>query len=123
MVLHALLLLCPPLELTDLFNYLGYARLGELHRLNPYTSVIVLAHHDPIYGLTSWHHLRSPYGPLFTLATYPLALVPISVACWMLKIATVLASLGVIAPSGGARGSSAATLGSRCFSWPPTRSS
>ena len=35
--LHAILLLSPPQQLTDLFNYLGYARLGGLHHLNPYT--------------------------------------------------------------------------------------
>jgi len=95
--LHAVLLLSPPLELTDLFNYLGYARLGGLHHLNPYTHVIAAAPNDPIYGMTSWHNLRSPYGPAFTLLTYPLALVPVPVACWLLKAATVLASLGFIA--------------------------
>ena len=95
--LHAVLLLSPPLELTDLFNYLGYARLGGLHHLNPYTHVIGAASHDPVYGLTSWRNLRSPYGPAFTLATYPLALLPLPVAYWALKTATVLASLGLIA--------------------------
>jgi alpha-1,6-mannosyltransferase len=94
--LHAVLLLSPPLQLTDLFSYLGYARLGELHRLNPYTQVIALARRDPVYGLTSWRNMPSPYGPMFTLATYPLALVPLPVAYWVLKTATVLASLGFI---------------------------
>ena len=28
---------------------------------------------DPVYRFTSWHSLRSPYGPLFTALTYPLA--------------------------------------------------
>ncbi len=37
--LHLILLLSPPMQLTDLFNYLGYARLGALHHLNPYTHV------------------------------------------------------------------------------------
>jgi len=95
--LHAVLLLCPPLELTDLFNYLGYARLGALHHLNPYTHVMAVARRDPIYGLTSWHNLHSPYGQAFTLLTYPLALVPVPVAYWVVKVATVLASLGFIA--------------------------
>jgi hypothetical protein len=95
--LHAVLLLSPPLQLTDLFNYLGYARLGALHHLNPYTHVIGAVSHDPVYGMTSWHNLHSPYGFAFTLLTYPLGLMPLSVAYWLLKTATVLASLAFIA--------------------------
>jgi hypothetical protein len=95
--LHALLLLSPPLQLTDLFNYLGYARLGALHHLNPYTHVIGAEQHDPIFGMTSWRDLRSPYGPAFTLLTYPLGLLALPVAYWALKTMTVLASLGFIA--------------------------
>jgi hypothetical protein len=95
--LHLILLMSPPLQLTDLFNYLGYARLGGLHHLNPYTHVIAQEIHDPVYRFTSWHHLLSPYGPLFTAVTYPLALVPLPVAYWALKVITVLLSLGFIA--------------------------
>jgi hypothetical protein len=95
--LHMVLLLSPPLQLTDLFNYLGYARLGALHHLNPYTYVIANERHDPVYELTTWYNLRSPYGPAFTLLTYPLALMPLPVAYWVLKTVTVLASLGFIA--------------------------
>ena len=95
--LHAVLLLSPPLQLTDVFNYLGYARLGALHHLNPYTHVIGAVSHDPVYGMTSWHNLHSPYGFAFTLLTYPLGLMPLAVAYWLLKTATVLTSLGFIA--------------------------
>jgi uncharacterized membrane protein len=95
--LHVVFLLSPPLALTDLFNYLGYARLGALHHLNPYTHAIAGERHDPVYGLSSWHHLHSPYGPAFTLLTYPLGLLPLPVAFWLLKTATVLASLGFLA--------------------------
>jgi hypothetical protein len=95
--LHVVLLLSPPLALTDVFNYLGYARLGALHHLNPYTHVIAAERHDPVYWLSSWHNLHSPYGPGFTLLTYPLGLLPLPVAYWVLKTATVLASLGFIA--------------------------
>ncbi|MGQ4828125.1 hypothetical protein, partial [Enterococcus faecalis] len=35
--IHLIFLMSPPLQLTDLFNYLGYARLGAVHHLNPYT--------------------------------------------------------------------------------------
>jgi hypothetical protein len=94
---HAILLLSPPLQLTDLFNYLGYARLGGLHHLNPYTHVMSGELHDPIFRFTSWHQLRSPYGPLFTAFTYPVAFLPLPVAYWVLKCVTVLLSLGFIA--------------------------
>ena len=96
-VVHAILLMSPPLQLTDLFNYLGYARLGGLHHVNPYTHGIASELHDPVYRFTTWHHLRSPYGPLFTALSYPLAWLPVPVAYWALKIATVAASLGFIA--------------------------
>jgi Glycosyltransferase family 87 len=93
---HAILLLSPPLQLTDLFNYLGYARLGGLHHLNPYTHVMSGEVLDPIFRFTSWHQLRSPYGPLFTALTYPVAFLPLPVAYWLLKLVTVLLSLGFI---------------------------
>lgn len=95
--LHAVLLLSPPLQLTDVFNYLGYARLGALHGLNPYTHGIAMAQHDPVFPFSTWHHLRSPYGPLFTLGSYALAPLGLPVAYWILKLVTVAASLGCVA--------------------------
>jgi hypothetical protein len=96
LALHAILLMGPPLTLTDLFNYLGYARLGGLHHLNPYTHVIQAELHDPIFRFTTWHNLRSPYGPLFTAASYLVAALPLASAYWTLKVAAVLASLTFI---------------------------
>jgi hypothetical protein len=93
---NLVLLLGPPLQLTDLFNYLGYARLGALHGLNPYTHVVNAEVFDPIYRFTSWHNLPSPYGPLFTALTYPLAWLPLPIAYWVVKVATVAASLGFV---------------------------
>jgi Glycosyltransferase family 87 len=95
--LHLILLLSPPMQLTDLFNYLGYARLGALHHLNPYTHVIRQELFDPVYAFSSWHNLRSPYGPLFLALTYPLALVSLPLAYWAVKLATVAVSLAFIA--------------------------
>jgi hypothetical protein len=95
--LHVLLLLSPPLQLTDLFNYLGYARLGAVHHLNPYISTINSESFDPVYRFTTWNNLPSPYGPLFTAISYPIALLPLPVAYWALKLLAVLASLGLIA--------------------------
>ena len=95
--LHAILLLSPPQQLTDLFNYLGYARLGGLHHLNPYTHPIADEIHDPVYRFTTWHHLLSPYGQLFTALTYPLARLPLPAAYWSVKVLTVLMSLSFVA--------------------------
>ncbi len=94
---HLLLLLAPPFQLTDVPNYLGYARLGGLHGLNPYTHVIGQEMHDPIYHFATWTNLHSPYGELFTALSYPLAFLPIPVAYWIVKVATVALSLGLIA--------------------------
>jgi Glycosyltransferase family 87 len=93
---HVLLLLAPPFQLTDMGNYLGYARLGGLHGLNPYTHVIGQEMHDPIYHFATWDNLHSPYGELFTALSYPLAFLPIPVAYWIVKVVTVALSLGLI---------------------------
>ena len=96
-VVQLILLLAPPFQLTDMFNYLGYARLGGLHGLNPYTHVIGQEMHDPVYHFATWANLHSPYGELFTALTYPLARLPLPVAYWIVKVATVALSLGLIA--------------------------
>jgi alpha-1,6-mannosyltransferase len=94
--LHVVWLLAPLMPLTDVFNYLGYARLGVVHGLNPYAHGIAAAPHDPTLPLVTWRHLRSPYGPLFMLGSYALGPLSLPVAYWLLKTATVAASLGCI---------------------------
>jgi hypothetical protein len=96
LAMHVILLMSPPLQLTDIFNYLGYARLGGLHHLNPYTHVISQEIHDPVYRLATWHGLHSPYGPLFTAASYLLPFGSLAAAYWAIKVATVLASLAFL---------------------------
>ncbi len=91
-----ILLLSPPLQLNDVFNYIGYAHLGGLHQLNPYTHTIKQESFDPVFRFASWDNLRSPYGPLFSALTFPLAYLPLPVAYWILKLVTVLMSLGFI---------------------------
>jgi hypothetical protein len=95
--LHAIWLLAPLMPLTDVFNYIGYARLGALHGFNPYQHGIGVALHDPVNLLTTWHNLKTPYGPLFTVTTYALAPLPLPIAYWLLKLLTVAASLGCVA--------------------------
>jgi hypothetical protein len=95
--LHVIFLLSPPLTLTDVFNYLNYGRMESVYHLNPYTTIPVLEPHgDPTFLLSNWHGLLSPYGPLFTVFT--IALVPLGVAgsFWAMKVALMLASLGVV---------------------------
>jgi hypothetical protein len=91
---HAIFLVAPPMALTDVFNYINYARMEVLHHLNPYTSIpIVEPHSDPTFALSNWHELLSPYGPLFTMLTF--AVVPLGVAgsFWALKVVLMIASL------------------------------
>ena len=95
---HAVLLLSPPLSLTDIFNYVNYARMEAVHHLNPYTTIPILEpHNDPSFALSNWHELLSPYGPIFTLMTF--IVVPLGVAgsFWALKVLLMLASLATVA--------------------------
>ncbi len=94
--INVILLMGPPLQLTDVFNYLGYARLGGLHGLNPYTHVITGERYRPGVPLLQLAQPASPYGPLFTAITYPLAFLPLPVAYWVLKAVMVAASLGFL---------------------------
>lgn len=94
---HIIFLLGPPIGSNDVFTYLAYARLGGLHGFNPYNHVIAGEVYDPAFLFAGWHHLSSPYGPLFTALTYPLAWMPLSVAFWIMKVAMTLCSLGLLA--------------------------
>jgi hypothetical protein len=95
---HVVFFLSPPLAYTDVFNYLNYGRMGIVHHLNPYTSIPALEpHSDPTFAISNWHHLASPYGPLFTLLTYALVPLGVPVSFWVLKLALALASLGTLA--------------------------
>jgi hypothetical protein len=93
---HAIVLLAPPLLLTDVYNYVSYAKLGVVHHLNPYVHPPRAARHDVIYPYATWHYQATPYGPLFTLATYPLARLGLPAGVWILKFVTVLSSLGCV---------------------------
>jgi hypothetical protein len=90
---QTILVLGPPLPLTDVFNYELYGRMAALHGLNPYRALPVAAAHDPAYGLANWHHLSSPYGPLFTLLSE--ALVPFGVHGWLWAWKLVVLACGV----------------------------
>jgi hypothetical protein len=96
-VLHLIFFLSPPLTLTDVFNYLNYGRMEAVHHLNPYTTIPALEpHSDPTFGISNWHGLLDPYGPLFTL--FAMALVPLGLAAsfWAMKAALMVASLATV---------------------------
>src|SRR5689334_2331037 len=70
----------PVLLSHDVYSYVDYARLGVRHGLDPYVQPPLAAPGDPAYAPVTWTEATSAYGPLFTLATYPLAWLPVGVA-------------------------------------------
>lgn len=91
------LLLGPPLLSQDVFGYLAFARLGVLHGLDPYTHVAAQAPTDAVFPFIGWPFQHSPYGPLFTLGSYPLAWLGLAGGLWALKGLAVATSLGAVA--------------------------
>jgi hypothetical protein len=90
-------LIGPPFSLTDVFNYLHYGRMPATYGLNPYVALPLAARGDPAFRFSNWHHLPSPYGPLFTLFTEALAPLSLPVAYWVWKGVLLAASLGALA--------------------------
>lgn len=95
--LHLVFLIAPPLLSSDIFNYLGYARLDAVHHLNPYIHPLSAAPTDPSYIYVGWPLNTTAYGPLFTLATLPLGWVSFTAGIWLLKLSAALASLACVA--------------------------
>jgi hypothetical protein len=97
----------PVLLSHDVYSYVDYARLGVVHGLNPYVHPPAAAPFDPAFARVTWIDATSAYGPLFTLATYPLAWLPVWWAVAALKATAALSVLGIailvarLAPSRG----------------------
>jgi alpha-1,6-mannosyltransferase len=87
--------LAPVLLSHDVYSYVDYARLGVVHGLNPYLHSPAAVPFDPAYGKVTWIDATSAYGPLFTLATYPLAGLPVATAVAVLKVLAALSVLGI----------------------------
>jgi len=87
----------PVLLSHDVYSYVDYARLGVRHGLDPYAHPPLAAPVDPAYADVTWTEATSAYGPLFTMATYPLAWLPVGVAVAVLKAVAALSVLGVAA--------------------------
>jgi alpha-1,6-mannosyltransferase len=87
---------CAPVLLShDAFSYVDYARLGVRHGLDPYVNAPEAAPNDPAFAHVTWTETPSAYGPLFTLATYPLAWLPIWLAVAILKALAAVSVLGI----------------------------
>ncbi len=92
-VAHLLFLLAPPLFSADVFGYVDYARLFALHGIDPYRHGADAAPLDAARPFVLWHGVATPYGPLFTALSLPLASMPIAVALWTCKALAALGSL------------------------------
>lgn len=95
--LQLMFLLAPPLLSQDVFSYISYARLNVLHSLNPYTHSPSDVPSDAAYAFAGSKDATSAYGPLFTIATYPLAKLGVPTAFWLLKGAAAVATLAIVA--------------------------
>ena len=89
--------LSAPILSADVFGYIGYARLGALHGLDPYLSSADAAAFDPVHPFVGWKGLSSPYGPLFTLTSYALAPLGVAASLWTLKAIVTTAGLASVA--------------------------
>jgi Glycosyltransferase family 87 len=94
---HVVFLLAPPLFSADVFGYVDYARLGVLHGLDPYVHGAADAARDPVVHFVRWRDIATPYGPLFTLGSYPLAWLGVPAALWACKALAAALSLGCCA--------------------------
>jgi hypothetical protein len=97
LVLVAAAALAPVLLSHDVFSYVDYARLGVRHGLDPYVTRPDAVPGDPAFAHVTWTETPSAYGPLFTLATYPLAWLPVGAAVAVLKAVAALSVLGLAA--------------------------
>ena len=96
--LQAIVFAGPILLSTDVFSYIAYARMGVEHGLNPYVHGPISITGDPVYHYvgSSWKHVPTAYGPLYTLLSYPLAPLGVKGALWGMKVMALLASAGTL---------------------------
>ena len=88
----------PLLLSTDAWLYWDYGRLAAIHDANPYRAVPADQPEDPAFAHTgtSWRRTSSIYGPVFTLASEPVARAAgrsEDTAAWIYKALAGLAML------------------------------
>lgn len=96
-VANVALILGPVLLSQDAFGYISFARLGALHGLDPYTHYSAYLPRDAVFPYLGWRTVDSPYGPLFTLASYALAPLGVAGMLWTLKAIAAAAAFGTAA--------------------------
>jgi alpha-1,6-mannosyltransferase len=94
-VLLVLFACLPPLLSHDVYSYVDYARLAVRHGLDPYVHAPQSVPGDPAFPHVTWTETTSAYGPLFSLATYPLAWLPVGTAVYILKAASAASVLAI----------------------------
>jgi hypothetical protein len=92
----------PLLISSDAWTYWDYGRIAVVHDANPYTEPPHDFSEDPAYPHIggAYHGTTSVYGPLFTLASEPVAAAAGSsaaAAAWLFKSLAALAMLGIVA--------------------------
>ncbi len=97
-VVHALILLAPPLLSTDVFSYIAYGRIGATYGANPYLHGPTSIQLDQLYYYidAQWVATPSAYGPLFTALSYVLAPLSIAANVFTYKAIAALSSLAVV---------------------------
>ena len=88
----------PILISTDVFSYIAYARMGVVHGVNPYLHGPQAIVGDPIYHYVGqdWKKVATAYGPLYTLLSYPLAVLGVTGALWGMKLEALVAGAGTL---------------------------
>jgi alpha-1,6-mannosyltransferase len=94
----------PLLISSDAWTYWDYGRIAVVHDANPYDQVPRDFADDPAFPHIggAWRDSTSVYGPLFTLASEPVAAAAGSsadAAAWLFKSLAALATLGTVALS------------------------
>lgn len=89
--------LAPPLLSQDVFSYISYARMADLHGANPYETSPIAYPGDAAFPYVGWSLATSAYGPLFTIATRPLSELGLPAAFWTLKGAAAASVAGLVA--------------------------
>jgi hypothetical protein len=98
-ILHALVLLGPPLFSTDVFSYQAYARMGAHYGINPYLNGPYAIRLDSVFQYVGakWSYIPSAYGPVFTAFSYLLAPLSIVASVVAYKSIAAAASLALVA--------------------------
>jgi alpha-1,6-mannosyltransferase len=95
----AIVLIAPPLLSTDVFSYQEYARMGTIYGANPYTLGPHAIALDPLYSYVDAKWITTPtaYGPIFTLLSYPLAMLDVAASVLAYKLIAALSALAIVA--------------------------